>query len=209
MARIAERGEIVPGVLYDEFVDRQQLFSEALRNLRDTVQEFLYSFDALTGLMTREPFMRLLAGEAERSRRAGTSVCVALLDIDHFKRVNDQHGHLVGDRVLHAVAQFLLQHLRRYDLLCRFGGEEFLACLPGTEVAEAMVIMDRLRQDLAVVDVGNEESGPLHVTISMGVAALHAEAPLASSIDHADEALYQAKDSGRNQVRAYQPTAEP
>jgi diguanylate cyclase (GGDEF)-like protein len=203
IAGVVERGERVTGALYDEFVDRQQLFSEALRNLRDAVQEFLYSFDALTGLMTREPFMRLLAGEAERSRRSREPVSLALLDIDHFKRVNDRHGHLAGDNVLRTVGQFLFQHLRRYDLLCRFGGEEFLACLPSTAMEEAVAIMDRLRKELAVLDVGNSDTGVLHLTVSVGVAALDPDMVLSKSIDHADEALYQAKGAGRDQVRVY------
>jgi diguanylate cyclase (GGDEF)-like protein len=204
IAHVAQRGELVPTALYDQFVDRQQLFSEALRNLRDSVQEFLYSFDALTGLMTRAPFMELLAGEAERARRSGEPVSVALLDIDHFKRVNDQHGHLVGDRVLRAVGQFLFHNLRRYDLLCRFGGEEFLACLPRTDVGEAIGIMDRLREELAAQDVGTEEIGELRVTISVGVAVLDPEDALAQSINRADEALYAAKGAGRNRVLLYE-----
>jgi len=193
----------VAGASYDLFLDRQELFAETLRRLRDRLRDCLFSFDTLTGVMTREPFMPLLAAEMERSRRSGDSAVVALLDLDHFKRVNDNYGHLAGDRVLRDVGQFLFRNLRRYDLLCRYGGEEFLACLPQVKLGEAARIMDRLRAELAAHDITLDGGQTLRVTVSVGLAELAVDSDADVSIERADQALYAAKGAGRNQVMTY------
>jgi diguanylate cyclase (GGDEF)-like protein len=195
--------EPVAGRDYDLFLDRQELFAETLRGLRDRLREFLFSFDALTGVMTREPFMTQLAAEMERSRRSGDPAVVALLDLDHFKQVNDKHGHLTGDRVLRDVGQFLFRNLRRYDLFCRYGGEEFLACLPQVRLDEAARIMDRLRAELAEHDIPLDGGRSLRVTVSVGLAELAVDSDMEGSIERADQALYAAKEAGRNRVMSH------
>lgn len=202
VARAHQTGQQVPDALYDMFMDRQELFAESVLTLRDRLREYLFSFDTLTGVMTREPFLSLLAAQMERSRRGGEPAVLAMLDLDHFKRVNDTYGHLVGDRVLGELGQFLSRNLRRYDLICRYGGEEFLACLPGVLLAEARAILDRLRQDLAGHDIPVDGSA-LRVTASVGLAALLPDQDSDVSIGHADEALYAAKAAGRNRVICY------
>jgi len=193
-------GQDVAEHSYDGFMDHQQQFSELLLQLRDRLHEFLYSFDTLTGVMTREPFLNLLEAEAERCRRSGDLAVVALIDADHFKAVNDNFGHLVGDRVLRAIGQFLLRLLRRYDLLCRYGGEEFMVCLPGVGEDEAVTILDRLRRQLAEHDIDIDDGRVVRVTISVGLAALSPAQPIKHSIGLADSALYNAKAAGRNRV---------
>jgi diguanylate cyclase (GGDEF)-like protein len=128
-----------------------------------------------------------------------------MLDIDHFKRVNDTHGHLTGDAVLAALSATLRGLLREYDIIGRFGGEEFAILLPHTDIAAAEQITERLRAKLAEISVtpgtGSSTETPLQVTVSIGVAALaHSRRDLDELIAAADAALYRAKAQGRNQV---------
>lgn len=203
MVRQQQGGTTIPDWMYREFMDRQELFSSSLLALRDHLREYLFSFDTLTGVMTREPFMAQLAAQMERGRRSGEAAVVALLDVDHFKGINDSYGHLVGDRVLGELGQFLLRRLRRYDLLCRYGGEEFLLCLPGASVAEAVPVMDRLRAELAELEMGIDGGSTIQITASIGLAALLPDQGSEVSIANADQALYAAKAAGRNRVVSY------
>ncbi len=188
----------VPVGEYETFIDNQRAFSTALWVLRDHLREHLYSFDTLTGLMTRRPFAVILESEYARIERGVDHSCIVMIDIDHFKSINDRYGHLVGDHVLRDVAQYIRSHIRAYDSACRYGGEEFLIILPDTSLREAYEIIDRLRQKIAEkeLDIDGE---PVAVTISAGVARL-SEHGSSSSVGEADRALYRAKRSGRNRV---------
>jgi diguanylate cyclase (GGDEF)-like protein len=157
------------------------------------------SRDSLTGLLKHADIKEQVVLEQERALRSGKAVSVVMLDIDHFKQVNDSHGHAVGDNVIRALANLLRQRLRRIDSLGRYGGEEFLAVLPDCTAAQAERIVDEIRQQFSVIcfSAGASE---FNVTLSAGIAG----APgLAASelMVQADRALYLAKHSGRNQVR--------
>lgn len=158
--------------------------------------------DALTGLPNRRETLERLRLELERSARSGHPVAVFMLDIDHFKRINDTWGHAAGDDVLVAVAQVARASLRRIDSCGRIGGEEFLVMLPETDREEALAAAERLRAaiaDQAVIDGGQ----PMRVTVSVGVAIHHPADPLPTPdllIQRADHALYAAKESGRNRI---------
>jgi diguanylate cyclase (GGDEF)-like protein len=148
--------------------------------------------DALTGVYNRR------MGEAvlEELLRSSQSVGLILCDVDHFKRVNDGYGHLVGDQVLQTVAQCLQTHLRKQDLLMRWGGEEFLVVVMGEDAKELMQLAERLRSKIAsqpMPPIGN-------VTASFGVALRQPLEQLHQLFDRADQALYRAKEGGRNQV---------
>jgi len=127
---------------------------------------------------------------------------VIIVDLDHFKLVNDTHGHLVGDRVLVAVSAILKAGVRPRDLAGRWGGEEFVVVLPDTNAAGALIVAERLRARIATELVERPEGPPLKVTASMGCATLGAESGSAQLIGNADRALYEAKHSGRNRVVA-------
>ena len=170
----------------------------ALRNayLLEQVQE-LAATDGLTGVSNRYTFQNKLEGEIERAARAGEDVALAMLDIDHFKRLNDAYGHQAGDEVLRRVAGQLSEASRVYDTVARYGGEEFALVLPTTDRAEAREIVERLRREIAAA------SGKPRVTISAGLALFPTDATTADElVAAADEALYESKRAGRNRVKA-------
>ncbi|MCP5151645.1 MAG: GGDEF domain-containing protein [Ectothiorhodospiraceae bacterium] len=164
--------------------------------------------DALTGLYNRRALDERLAEEHARHLRHGGGLAVLVLDVDHFKRINDQFGHAAGDRVLKAVGQVLARCTRASDVVGRFGGEEFLCLLPGTNAEQALVLADKLRVRLAETRFRHRDD-TVQVTVSIGVAAFTAgEAPDAV-IERADVALYAAKRGGRNRCVAAGPPGAP
>lgn len=156
--------------------------------------------DALTGLANRRAFDELLQLELRRTRRSGAPLCLLLMDIDHFKRINDSYGHAAGDQVIQALADCMRRHSRDTDVLSRWGGEEFALLMPATRIEDASVVGERLRS--AVVGLQLQEIAPdLSISVSLGLAEA---APGISADDllvNADAALYQAKREGRNRLQ--------
>ncbi len=161
----------------------------------------LAAYDDLTGLLNRRSFLYALGAELVRADRGDEPVSLIVADLDHFKRVNDRHGHLTGDAVLTAVAQDVRQSLRPYDAACRIGGEEFAVILPRSGSGDAMEVAERIR---TLVGLATREGLP-GVTISLGVATFPADGrTIRTLVSRADDAMYAAKDAGRNTVRAWQ-----
>lgn len=161
--------------------------------------------DGLTGLLNRRYWDEAVAAEFQRCKRTGRPVSLLMLDIDHFKAVNDAHGHLVGDEVIRAVARHLRSALRLQDLPGRYGGEEFGVVLPDTALEGAEVIAERVRRRIG--DAVLEKTG-VRATVSIGIAALDpAEPSYADWISQADRALYAAKANGRNRCEAFRRPA--
>lgn len=158
--------------------------------------ERLTLIDPLTGALNRRGFDAQLAARTHPGREHTAPLCAVMADVDHFKRVNDNFGHAVGDAVLRQLSELLKKHLRPDDVLGRFGGEEFIALLPGCELAEAAAVAEKLRVAVAGHDFGHGRS----VTASFGVAAWRDGLPPQALIDHADANLYRAKHAGRNRV---------
>jgi diguanylate cyclase (GGDEF)-like protein len=175
---------------------------------REQRLEQLSRTDALTGLTNRRRFLELCEQEMGRARRYGTGFAVVLVDLDHFKAVNDTRGHLAGDRTLAVVAQVLQKSLRDLDTAARYGGEEFALLLPGTDSAGAAEVASRCLRRIAKQPIDAGEGPSLHVTASMGVAA-HPDAAVGRIEDllrRADGALYRAKEEGRNRVIVAEPS---
>ena len=168
--------------------------------------EYVADRDTLTGVPNRRALMRTMDAELQGARlRGNRGPCVAYVDVDDFKRVNDTFGHTTGDAVLCGIADRLAENMRRMDMLGRLGGEEFAVCMPSTELPEAAAIAERLRR-AAGSRPFDTPSGPVRVTISVGVAeAAPDEYNLADVLSRADRAMYVAKTSGRNRVHTIPP----
>jgi diguanylate cyclase (GGDEF)-like protein len=159
--------------------------------------------DPKTGLLNAPTWQREADAEASRALRSGGQLAILLIDVDHFKRVNDGHGHLAGDEVLKGLAAELRQQVRDSDIVGRFGGEEFTVLLPRADAKEALRIAERLRRSASALNIYASDSR-IGVTISIGVAVLGLHGrDLFELLAAADLALYRAKDKGRNQVCLY------
>ena len=169
--------------------------NKTLREARKRIEEL--SRDALTGLTNRRWLDEVLRLEVERAQRYGAPLSVIMADLDHFKVVNDSFGHVVGDQVLKAAAAALRGAARMTDVVGRYGGEEFLLLLPNTELAQALVLAERMRVGLREMPMAFR---PEPVTGSLGVAQWAGGDTVASLVDRADEALYEAKNAGRDRV---------
>lgn len=180
--------------------------SKAMENAKTLKDATL---DALTGLNNRRQFETRLKQEVATATRQNTDLCAIMLDVDHFKKVNDTYGHAVGDTVLKAVARIIKKEIREYDIPARYGGEEFVVILPHTNIKEATLVAERLREKIEkrTIDISEfgEEFGEISVTISLGVSlferdAKNPAAAAANLYESADKALYRAKEGGRNKV---------
>lgn len=162
-------------------------------------EQRLATVDALTNIPNRLAYEQRSSEELERWKRFKQPTCLAVFDVDHFKRINDTYGHRAGDRVLRAVADRLSARIRRTDFLARYGGEEFVLLLPGTPVEHAFGVLDDLRASIA--SIGFHYRGtPIAMTVSAGVTAFTSNDNAARAFDRADKALYKAKQNGRNRV---------
>jgi diguanylate cyclase (GGDEF)-like protein len=165
--------------------------------------------DPKTGLLNAAAWQREADAQVTRALRSETPLALLLVDVDYFKRVNDSHGHLVGDDVLRALATELRNQVRESDVVGRFGGEEFTVLLPRTDTVGACRIAERLRRSASGLSVITAQAR-IHVTVSIGVAVLGQHGnDLFELLAAADLALYRAKDAGRDQVQLYAPSKEP
>jgi diguanylate cyclase (GGDEF)-like protein len=172
--------------------------SEQAKELRKTVLTVrqMATLDQLTGLLNRRVMLDTLEAERQLSERHGTQWCVALIDLDHFKQVNDRHGHPTGDAVLKGFADLARQHLRAVDQVGRWGGEEFLVMFPQTRLNEAHASLERLRKALNAWRLPEHPS--LQMSFSAGLVQAEPDDTLDQLVERADKTMYQAKASGRN-----------
>jgi diguanylate cyclase (GGDEF)-like protein/PAS domain S-box-containing protein len=163
----------------------------------------LANTDALTGLLNRRRFMEHASAEFARAERYRRELAMLMLDIDHFKQINDTHGHATGDQAIRALAQCMRQVLRTSDWPARWGGEEFAILMPETALAGAALLAERLRAELAALEIATP-GGPLRFTVSAGVAArTDDDRHFMALMERADAALYAAKHGGRNRVHVH------
>jgi diguanylate cyclase (GGDEF)-like protein len=156
--------------------------------------------DGLTGLLNRRALEETLADQMQRSRRSSEPFCVMMVDVDHFKNINDRFGHAVGDSALKQLAALMQKHMREVDRVGRFGGEEFVVLAPGLELVQAMVVAERLRAYIAATPL-HHAGGSVGLSVSIGIAQWAGEEEDVSRLlRRADEALYVAKEQGRDRV---------
>ena len=184
---------------------RTKVLQEELVVQSERLEALIFE-DPLTKLSNRRFILTQLAAAVSAARRHERPLSIAMIDIDHFKAVNDEHGHATGDRVLAAVANALRRHLRAEDQLGRLGGEEFLALLPDAGARAAATTAEKLRGEIAALAVVHD-GGELAVTISAGWAAWEGESP-EELLRRADEALYDAKRAGRDRVQGAPATVQ-
>ncbi|MFV3130281.1 diguanylate cyclase [Niveispirillum sp. KHB5.9] len=178
-----------------------QLVSQVRARVRRARQlQAMMARDSLTGALNHAMVQEHLATEVARARRDGVPLSFVMIDVDRFKRVNDEHGHAAGDRVLRSLARLLRQRLRRSDIVGRYGGEEFAVILPGTGPSEAAFMLDALRRDFQAIGFRGAGDVLFHVSFSAGVAGLTDASDLAALNLAADAALYFAKRAGRDRV---------
>ena len=189
---------------YEHFLKTYNLFTDRLSELIQEINFAQYQFDPLTKLLNRRAFKRILEYEFNLMQRNKRRCAVAMVDIDRFKRINDSYGHAAGDTVLEGLADLFLLQLRRYDTVGRFGGEEFIFCLPNTALSSAKKIMERLRRKVEQKKIQSTGGKILQVTISIGIAELKIDDTIDGTLDHVDRALYKAKESGRNRVEIWE-----
>lgn len=184
-----------------------------LRELQRTIEIMARQRDTdpLTGLANRRAFTRHLEAELERARRGRGDLSLVILDIDHFKSINDSYGHPCGDEVLLRLAAQLQSSVRLYDLAARIGGEEFALVLPGASTLKAQALCERILQRFASTEMECPGVPPFRVTFSGGVATCSAGliCPAATLIELADKALYEAKQAGRNRILAHREPGSP
>ena len=162
--------------------------------------ERLVNHDSLTGLYNRRSIFRLLDEQISYSNRYKEGFSISILDIDHFKKVNDMYGHLVGDDVLGRIAGLLSEQIRGTDFAGRYGGEEFILVLPRADLSSSMITAERIRTSIESSEMQDSEGNTFHITISQGIAAYKLDEDRDTLIARADEALYKAKNNGRNRV---------
>jgi diguanylate cyclase (GGDEF)-like protein len=190
-------------VVFNRIIATIVLYSVSLLLYRNSQSESvlkrLATTDPLTGALNRRHFMELMSREQRRAERYNAVFSVLMVDIDHFKRVNDTYGHQIGDQAIQAMSDACQKALRPTDLLARYGGEEFIITLTHTDQPGAAKVAERLREAVAEIELPTEH-GVLKFTISVGVSTFFKRSLLEEIIGRADQALYQAKTSGRNRV---------
>jgi len=162
--------------------------------------ERLANFDSLTGLHNRRAILHRLDEHIKQVRRYEGELSLIMLDIDYFKKVNDQYGHLIGDEVLENVAVLMQQNVRNTDSVGRYGGEEFIIVLSETDLSSALIVAERLRNAIEAAEMRDSEGNMFGITVSQGVSSYKPGEDKQSLISRADDALYRAKQNGRNRV---------
>ena len=200
LMKLKINGKLIPVLEYNIFMEKINNFTSLLRRMQHAFRKANSELDPLTGLHNRQIMLQELNREYIRSIRNNIDCAIILADIDHFKLVNDNHGHGAGDKVLSNTAGQFISHLRPYDSVYRYGGEEFLIILPDTDKNTAVNVLERLRQEISNNKITIDEDNIINITMSFGVAMISSKWQINDIIKHADQALYQAKADGRNKI---------
>ncbi|MFA5352893.1 MAG: diguanylate cyclase [Thermodesulfovibrionales bacterium] len=191
---------------YDNFANTLDRLRLEILTLKREIEDSLFNHDPLTGAESRLGMLTKLRELLEQVKRRIQHCCIAIMDLDHFKTINDTYGHPIGDHVLKASVQHLMGHLRPYDKVFRYGGDEFLICMPNTDMETGRMVAERLREELAITVLAQNDQNPIYITVSFGITLLDPDVSVEESIDRADKALYAAKQAGRNRSLIWDPS---
>ncbi|MDG4866839.1 diguanylate cyclase [Guyparkeria sp. 1SP6A2] len=195
---VSEREGCVVPQEYDNFLNAMDRLRLEIYSFKNEVEELLNTRDPLTGAENRLNMLSRLRDLLELARRGIQNCGLAIMDLDHFKTVNDSYGHAAGDQVLVAWVNHIKQHLRPYDRIYRYGGEEFLLVFPGTDLQAVENLVERLRKGGSEIPIPVGETKTINVTASFGITMLDPGLSAEGAIHRADTALYSAKKAGRN-----------
>ncbi|MGD2169414.1 MAG: diguanylate cyclase [Chlamydiota bacterium] len=190
-------GKIISPPDYDSFSNSLERLRLEITTLVRELENLLYTRDPLTKTINRVNMLTILREQQERAKRENQRCFLVMMDIDHFKAINDQHGHGIGDNILSATARLITESLQPHDRIFRYGGEEFLISLNNIEANQAFEKIEELRNKIASNDIIKEPT-PIRITVSFGISPLDVYSPVEESIERADKALMAAKSSGRN-----------
>ena len=196
-----QSAKLISREAYDGFNDTANDFHVAVQNLQFSLISKVCAVDHLTGVWNRHAMSSIVNREHERARRTGKSCVLAILDFDDFKQINGRHGHIAGDRVLKTAIGFFAKNLRKYDIIFRYGGDEFLLLFPETNTEDASQLLERLRLELKNMPIMISNSKKINVTVSIGMSEMDAQSTYNETIKLADHALIEAKVAGRNCIR--------
>jgi diguanylate cyclase (GGDEF)-like protein len=172
---------------------------EYYKQSRQRYQELSIT-DALTGLFNKRYLNSKLTSEVDHAHRLGQPLSIMMMDLDHFKRVNDTYGHHTGDKILKSAGHIILGFIRKTDTACRYGGEEFVLVMPGTDLENAFTVAERIRTAMAENRFQAEGKQSISVTLSMGISGLKPGEGVDALMERADRGLYEAKRKGRNRT---------
>ena len=207
LCELADRAAIAVAT-FDRFMEQSVRLRVDLDSLRNDMVVALRSRDAVTGAYRRLEVLPALREARELAVRGVQPSCIAFMDLDRFKAVNDTHGHGLGDEVLAQAARCIIEHLRLYDRVFRYGGDEFLLLLPGTHPEEAWHLVERIRQKLAEATLGLDPDGEaVRLTASFGITSLEPDLTVEECVARADKALLLAKAAGCDRVVCWDPAA--
>ncbi len=206
---IAEQETPVSPQDYDAFANSLGSLRLEINSLKQELEKTLNNRDALTGAENRMVMLTQLRELHELVKRGVQKCSIVIMDLDHFKAVNDTYGHPAGDRVLVAWVNHIKQHIRPYDRVYRYGGEEFLLSFPSTDLQTAQDIVERIRKGPSAIVVGVGKTKEVKVTASFGITMLDPSISVEASIIRADSALYAAKKAGRNRGCIWDPSMTP
>ncbi|ADZ69744.1 diguanylate cyclase [Polymorphum gilvum] len=200
LAAEAVAGRPIPPDRYDRFVEVLTALRTEIKALHTDLATGIVKSDPLTGAENRLWMRQRLEFEVAQAHASGEAVNLIMMDVDHFKRINDRFGHLFGDQVLAGIAESVTASVRAQDLFFRYGGEEFLLCIRHADLSAVMTLCERIRTTVEGLRFSGPQDEDVRVTASFGLAPLDPGTTLDGAIDNADRALYDAKAAGRNRV---------
>ena len=209
MVRTGQDGHRIQETVYDEFLEASEEFAGLIEVTYDGIIASVTATDPLTGAENRTLMTERLQERVSHARESGCEIWIIMIDLDHFKSINDLHGHELGDTVLKEFAAVVMDHIRTDDLFFRYGGEEFLLCISDVDTGTIWRVAERLREAVARKIFEAPDGNRFSITASFGISALSAKTQISQAINAADAAMYAAKHAGRNKVKFDPGSAQP